>query len=146
MRLLIVGLFAFAPALAAAQTMQPGSWRSTTRITAMTMPGAPPDIARSMAGRPIEATVCITAQDIAAGPKRLLESSKGQCRYSRFRMSGGVIDAESTCAEASGATMTTVMRGTYTPTSYTMTARASATTGMRMAMTTSGRRVGACAR
>ena len=67
------------------------------------------------------------------------------CRYDRFTMSGGTIDAEATCT-ADGRTRTMSIKGTYSADSYNIVAEANgdAAQPMHMKMTTDAKHTGAC--
>lgn len=141
----IVLLVALAlPGVAGAQTLQPGSWKTTSRMNVKAMPGVPTDSLAAMNSRQIVNTTCLTAADIAAGPRKMVDGSEGKCRYSNFKMSGGIIDATATCADDGGGQITTRMLGSYTPTTYTVRADMTSTKGMKMGVVTQARHVGAC--
>lgn len=141
-RILLLATMAATP-VAGAQTIQPGEWQSTTRVLMLSMPNTPPELLKSMTAKAIKGSVCITAADAAAGPRKLFEASKGKCSYSEFRMSGGVIASKASCAQPGGQ-MTMASRGTYTATSYAIRSTMDSPGGMKMSSETTARRVGAC--
>jgi hypothetical protein len=137
-------VLAASPALAAAQAVQPGQWDILTTVQSVDMPGAPPQMAAMMKGRPIRVSQCITAADAAKGPQQLMKSNK-QCRFTRYSMTGGRLSSEMVCDQGGG-TMTATSTGSFTPTSFTTTGRTVMTGAQKMTMTatTVGKRIGAC--
>ena len=71
-----------------------------------------------MAGRMNASKHCITAADVKK-PKADFFGADKSCKYDHFAMGGGKIDIAMVCHHE-GATQTTSMTGTYTPTTYTM--------------------------
>lgn len=132
--------------LAAAQDMavQPGKWQNTVTIIDVRMANAPPGLAAAMKGKPTVIATCVTPEQAKAGPRAAMRPDSG-CKFTRYQASGGRIATEMTCSRPGGA-MTVVSSGTYTPTSYTMTGRATATGAMAMTITsrTVGKRLGGC--
>lgn len=112
--------------------VNPGKWQSTVTIEEMSMPGMPPEVAgqmKSMQGRTQVHEQCLTPEE-AKKPNEDFFSGKDKsnCRYERFDMGGGKIDAVMKCSEG-GAVQTMTMAGTYSGDAYTM----------RMALDSSGR-------
>lgn len=140
--LLTVALLAAMPA--AAQTIQPGEWRSTTTMTVLSMPDTPPEVLKAMASKAIVSSVCVTAADAAAGPQKLFASTRGKCSYTDFRMSGGVIATRASCGGGPGGTMTMVSKGSYTATSYALNSRMETPSGMKMTSESRATRTGPC--
>jgi hypothetical protein len=137
----LVALLLAAPAAGQAG-MQPGKWTSTHRIVAITAPGIPADIQKSLAGKTFTTSHCFRADEMAEPEKAMVKASGGTCRYTSFTFRGGQIRATSVCAgppETRGQ-----VSGTYTPTSYTMRTVASGANGMKSEMVMTGRRVGSC--
>jgi hypothetical protein len=112
--------------------------------TAVDMPGAPPQIAAMMKGKPTKMSFCITPEQAKLGPKGFGEASK-DCRYTRFDVRGHHIDSEMVCNHGSG-TMTATASGDFTPTSFVTNGRSVMTGPRRMSMTSraAGRRMGDC--
>lgn len=130
--------------------VNPGQWRSTVTIEEMSVPGMPPQVAeqmKSMQGRMQVNEQCLTAEE-AKRPKEDFFSGKGNCRYERFDMAGGKIDAVMKCSEG-GAAQTMTMAGTYSGNAYNMRMTMQSTgggedSGMGMKMRVDAKRIGAC--
>jgi len=132
--------------------VRPGKWQSQVRIEQFELPGAPPEMARAMRSmheRAQTTETCLTAEQ-AKRPKEDFFAGAGKnCRYDRFTMGGGKIDAVMTCS-ADGMAQTMAMQGTYGPERYQMemslTAQAEAGPSgeMRMKMRVDAKRVGEC--
>jgi hypothetical protein len=101
--------------------IRPGNWTSSVTIEEVTIPGMPPEAAeqmRDMLTRSRTAETCLTPED-AKQPDATFFAASEQCRYDRFEMRGGKIDAVMRC-EQEGTTQVMEMTGTYSPTSYNM--------------------------
>lgn len=133
--------------LPAASTLpiQPGKWQTTVTILDVRMPNAPPAIAAAMRGRPQIFTSCVTPAQAAAGPRSVMEASKGKCRYTSFDATGGQLHGVLQCAMGGGQ-MTVTSNGTYSATGIDVDGRTTTTGRMSMTMRTHtrGRRVGGC--
>jgi len=127
-----------AAAPAAAQSMQPGLWETTTKVTSMAMPNMPPGFRHPLLGRTTDMRHCVRPEDVAKAPESVFKATEGKCRYTNFRMSGGTIDATMQCQGG----MTGRSKGSFTPTSYVMTNNIAMTNGMTMSSEITGRRVG----
>lgn len=142
----LIAIAALPLTLAAAQDMavQPGKWQNTITIVDIQMPGGPPGIAAAMKGKPTVVTSCITPEQAKAGPRAAMRPESG-CRFTKYQAAGGRIATEMMCTRPGGS-MKVVSSGTYSPTGYTMTGRATATGAMAMTMTsrTVGKRLGGC--
>ena len=129
--------------------VNPGKWQSTVTIEEMSIPGMPPEAAaqmKGMAGRQQTHETCLTAEE-AKRPKEDFFNAGKNCRYERFDMGGGKIDAVMKCSEGGG-THTMTMNGTYSGDRYdmrmAMEAGAGGEQGMGMKMRVEARRVGEC--
>lgn len=130
--------------------VNPGQWRSTVTIEEMTMPGMPPEVAeqmKSIRGREQTHEQCLTPEQ-AKRPKEDFFGGKDNCRYERFAMGNGKIDAVMNCSEG-GATQKMTMAGTYSGDSYRMQMRMEAAPGgqvggMAMKMRVDAKRIGEC--
>jgi hypothetical protein len=131
---------------AAAQIIQPGKWEMVSTPTSVEMPGAPPQMAAMMKGRPIKISLCITPEQARLGPEALAKASKN-CRYTRFDVRGGHIDTQMVCNQA-GSSMTVTASGNFTPVSFVTDGRSVMTGRQKMTMTSHAveRRVGDCGR
>lgn len=141
----VTAMMAGAPVAAAGVT--PGQWETSVTITSVSMPGAPAGVAKSMQGKTSRMSHCITAEQAAKGPQDMLKSAKN-CRFSRYSMVGGRYDADMVCEMGGGGRMTVVSSGSFTPNSYSATAKSvmSGQMPMTMTSTSTGKRVGACAK
>jgi hypothetical protein len=132
--------------------IEPGLWQSKVTVLEMNIPGIPAQYAdkmkQSMAEHRNEASShCMTEAEVKK-PKEDFFGGDKSCRYQQFTMGGGKIDIRMTCKEE-GATQTTSMSGSYTPTTYSMDVSSSGTgagpqNGMTMKMHVDSRRVGEC--
>jgi hypothetical protein len=143
-RIILFATFAAIPALASAEAIQPGQWDIVTTVQSVEMPGAPPQIAAMMKGKPVRVSQCITPADAAKGPQEMMKSNK-QCRFTRYSMAGGKLSSEMVCDQRGG-TMTATSTGSFTPTGFTATGRTVITGAQKMTLTatTVGKRLGAC--
>ena len=116
-----------APAVAAPKTgamMTPGQWRTTVTITAMSVPGVPPEAVASMKTRPFTSEECVTSDDLSAYlDKRSATNpdNPNNCTSRRSDFSNGRIDTESVCTDASGQASIVKTTGTYGPERVDMT-------------------------
>ena len=132
--------------------IEPGLWQSKVDIQEMNVPGLPAQYAEKMKETMAEhrndaSSHCVTAADVKR-PKEDFFGADKSCRYEHFTMGGGKIDIQMVCKEE-GATQTTNMAGTYTPTSYSMDMSSKGTgegmqNGMTMKMHVDSRRIGEC--
>lgn len=132
--------------------IEPGLWQSKVVIQEMNIPGMPPQFAEKMKQSMAEHrqqsnTHCLTAADVKKPKEKFFAGEDRSCRYDHFAMGAGKIDIAMVCREE-GATQTTNMTGTYTPTSYSMDMSSSgsggAQGGMTMKMHVDSSRVGEC--
>jgi len=130
--------------------VSPGRWESKLTMLEMSMPGMPPEAAarmKSAAGTSTHVS-CLTAEQ-AQRPKEDFFAGAGKnCRYDRFNMGGGKIDAVMNCKDEQSA-QTMQMAGTYSANAYAMTmtatgTQAGANDGMKMRMSVDAKRVGDC--
>ena len=115
------------------------------------MPGMPAEIAGHMKG--IEGRIetqqnCLTPEEAKRPKEDFFTGDNKNCRYDRFNMSGGKIDAVMECSE-SGTVHTMTMQGNYTPDTYNMQmamqrSGVSEAGEMTMKMRVDARRVGQC--
>lgn len=130
-----------APALA---QVTPGKWEIVTTVNSVDMPGAPPFVANMMKGKPIKVSHCLTPEEAARGPQDMMKARK-ECTFTRYSMAGGKLDSVMVCQQGGG-TMTATSSGSFTPTSFTSSARTVMTGAQQMTMTATavGTRVGDC--
>lgn len=127
-----------------------GKWESRVTIEEMGMPGMPPELAermKGMAGQGRVHTQCLTEEESQRPKEDFFAGDDRNCRYERFDMGGGKIDAVMRC-DAEGVAQTMTMQGSYDPDSYRMTMTMAGgsgnTVGMSMKMRVDARRVGEC--
>ncbi len=130
--------------------INPGLWRTSMTIDEMTVPGMPPEAAAEMGkmkGRTTTDEKCLTPEDVKK-PKEDFFGGEENCRYERFTMGNGKIDAVMNCT-GGGATQKMTMAGTYSGETYTMrmemqSAGGGETAGMGMKMRVDAKRIGQC--
>jgi len=139
MRIFLIALAIAVPAVASAQTMQPGQWETTSSITSI-KGNVPPNMMAMMKGRQTVTRHCVTAAQIAQGPRDMMKA-RSDCKFDKFVMSGGHYASQMQCKD-----MRMVVNGYYTPVSMAATGTMTMTGRMAMTMTTSlkGHRIGAC--
>ncbi|SFR86251.1 DUF3617 domain-containing protein [Sphingomonas jatrophae] len=142
MRTLIL-TFAALAAPAAAQ-VTPGQWKITAAVTEAEMPGVPAMV-MGMIKKPRTITQCVTPEQAKQGPQEMMKRDKS-CRFTRYSMTGGKLDAEMVCTQPGGGTLTAVSRGTYTADSFQSVADMVGTGAhpMKMTVATSGKLAGEC--
>jgi hypothetical protein len=141
-----------ADAAGSEQFVRPGKWQSRVQIEQFELPGAPPEAAAAMRDMQQHSQVqesCLTPEE-AKRPKEDFFAGEGKnCRYDRFTMGNGKIDAVMKCS-GSGMAQTMAMQGTYGPDAYQMRmsinaqAGAGPPGGMTMKMRVDAKRVGEC--
>lgn len=149
-----------APALAliaacsgASTSIQPGQWETTTRMTSIDMPGAPPamlaQVRAQLANQAQTQSSCITPEQAANPAGSMLNTGSGAsaCQFTDSTFAGGVIRVNGSCPGPAGASMRMSLVGSYTAT--TMEGRISSDIqggpqSMRMSGTLTSRRTGDC--
>ena len=104
-----------------AVTVQPGRWEGTVTIRELEFPGMPAEaktqMMRQMGGAKTFAN-CVTEEDVKQQKAFFTgEGNDRSCKYDRFNLSGGKIDAAMSCTPATGK-MSMTMAGTYSADSY----------------------------
>ena len=135
------------------QFIRAGEWKSTTTIEEMSVPGMSTEesarLRQAMGGRAThESTTCLSEEEVKQ-PKGKFFTGNDQCRYDRFVMQGGKIDAKMRCNAQTGESQVMTMTGTYSPESYRMQmdlqgAAPEGPAGMRMRMRVESNRIGDC--
>jgi len=132
--------------------VEPGLWQSKVTIKEMTIPGMPAQFAakmkQSMAEHQQQSSKhCLTKDDVNKPKEGFFAGADKSCRYAHFTMGGGKMDIQMVC-EMEGATQTTDMTGSYTPTTYSMDmsshGNAGGENGMVMKMHVDSQRIGEC--
>ena len=142
-------VMATVPALAAPPSVQPGRWESTTRIVDMVAPGLPPQALQMMKGRPITVSYCVTPEDAAQGPQKMLEQSQknnGDCKMLKHEISGNRMNAEMQCSSKDMGNSRITMQGEFAETAYNMNMAMESSGGpfQKMSSTMTAKRIGAC--
>ena len=141
--LIALGLvpLALTPLAAQAQQVQPGQWSSTGKITHMEGPGLPPQMVQSMMSAPPTTNLrCVDAKDAAAGLAQMMSGKNQDCTVTGNSFAGGVLDLTRSCK----AGLVVHLRGPVTPTSISLDVTSTDPRGMKMAMTFTAKRIGAC--
>ena len=132
--------------------VRPGKWRSSVQIEEFELPGAPPEVASAMRGMHDKAQVyenCLTPEEARRPKEKFFAGANKNCRYDRFTMGNGKIDAVMKC-DGDGMDQTMAMQGSYGPEAYQlqMSMKADAGSGppggMTMRMRVDAKRVGEC--
>ena len=132
--------------------IDPGEWTSKVTIKEMSIPGMPAEFAGKMKAMMAEhqqqtSKHCLTKADVNKPKEGFFAGEDKSCHYAHFTMGGGKMDIQMVCKQE-GATQTTDMAGSYTPTSYSMdmssTASGGERQGMVMKMHVDAQRVGEC--
>jgi hypothetical protein len=142
-----------ARAASAATRFQPGQWRSTAEVVDIQMPGMPAGMAEQLRQQMMSrssVTSCMTEEQSANPSESLFGGQRGQCRFDRFSMKAGRIDAVMTCAgdgrevEAARITLTGTFDATHFETESTIESTGGERGRMSMRSRVKGERVGAC--
>lgn len=134
--------------------IHPGQWQTKVTVEDMSFPGMTPAAQaqmKSIMGQQQNITVdhCISAEEAKRpGGQFFTGKDSGDCRYDRFTMSGGKIDAVMRCDAKNSGSMTMTVSGTYSPDSSTTRSEMSMSGGpqggMRIKSVVENRRIGAC--
>ncbi len=134
--------------------VRPGKWQSRVQIEEFALPGAPPEVASAMRNVHANAQVhesCLTPEQAKRPKEDFFAGANKNCRYDRFTMGGGKIDAVMKCS-GDGMAQTMAMQGTYSPDAYEMRMSMQAQAGggpaggMTMKMRVDAKRIGECDR
>ena len=134
--------------------LQAGQWRLTGTVDEMNIPGLPASTQaemKKMLGARQNYTVeyCLTPEEAKRPRGKFFTGKESEnCKYDRFDMAGGKVDAVMRCQGKPSGTMTMTVSGTYSADSYTSQVAMEATGGreggMTMKMHSEAHRVGAC--
>jgi hypothetical protein len=96
---------------------KPGLYSQSMTISKFEIPGAPPEVAKAMQDamtKGQEHQFCLTAEMAEKGYRDMFDKvgGNGECKYDRFDVSGGKIDAVLQCANATEGKGTITMSGT----------------------------------
>lgn len=136
-------------AVAPSPPLMPGAWEETT-VFALDSVNGSSDLAQRMeqaVPHPEPRQSCLTATDLQNPQALFLAGAEQTCRFSRFTMANGQIDAAGDCSDKQGQTMHVEGIGSLTATGYDFTFTGIAQTG-RLSLAfrgrDSGRRIGVC--
>ena len=135
--------------------VRPGQWQSTVTIDKFEVPGMPPEVAQRMKAMMAETQAhsfksCLTKEDVQKPKEDFFAGKNNACRYERFTMGSGKIDAIMHCGGKDGGKQTMQMAGTYSPENYQMQMSTKmeggpgTEAGMSMQMRVEAKRVGEC--
>ncbi|PEQ14733.1 hypothetical protein B2G71_02520 [Novosphingobium sp. PC22D] len=99
---------------------RPGQYKQVIEITKFELPNLPKEDSDKMAASlktTQETEFCLTQEQSEKGFKDMFEDvgKGGECRYSRFDVSGGKVGAQLDCASVTEGTATFVLAGTVGP-------------------------------
>jgi hypothetical protein len=132
-----------------------GLWESKITVEQLDMPGMPPEMASQMKqmmaqNQPKAFKSCLTPEDVKKPDEDFFAGQNKGCRYDRFTMGNGKIDAVMRCG-GDQATQVMQMAGTYSPDAYQMqmsnkveAAAKGAQGSMAMRVRVDAKRVGEC--
>jgi hypothetical protein len=133
--------------------IRPGEWESSTTVEEMSIPGMPAQVQermkKMMASQQMHSfKSCVTEADVKRPKAGFFTGKNNECRYDRFNMSGGKIDAVMHCSGKDGE-QTMTLAGTYAPEKYDIHMQmvhkgVEADEVMTMKAHTISRRVGEC--
>jgi hypothetical protein len=136
-------------ATANANSLEPGQYRTTVTILAISIPGLTPAQVLQMQAQPMLDAECVTHSDLNdLTRKSLIEAEDGEtCAENHMNAAAGRIEGAATCTNSDGDTRTTHLSGNFTATHFDMdavmtgqTARGSESQHLRM----TGDRIGDC--
>ena len=131
--------------------VRPGKWTTSITIDEINIPGMPPEFAAKMkqqkvAARDVES--CLTPEQAKQPKGGMFAGIDKSCRYERFIMNDGKIEAAMRCTQ-NQTVQTMTMTGTYAPERYDMNLSSEVggtgpQAGTTMKMKVASRRVGEC--
>ncbi len=138
----------------AGMKLNPGRWELTMKFSRFDIEGMPPEAKQQMQGmlgQNRTFTSCLTKEQAEKPDGSFFGQQGDECRYDRFVMGDGKIDAAMTCKgegdQGMGAANMT-LAGTYSADNYDMTMDMQGTApngkAMNMAMSLVSKRVGEC--
>lgn len=133
--------------------VNPGRWEGKMIMHDLDMPNLPAAAKEQMKAsmnRETSFISCVTPEDVKK-QKAFFTGDKDDksCKYDRFTMAGGKIDAVMHCDRGAAGKMASTMSGSYSPDSYNMTMDSKAEGkgpmgAMTIKMSVEAKRVGAC--
>jgi hypothetical protein len=133
---------------------QPGRWQTTTEVIEAEVPGVPPqmvDQLRQQMMAKSTITSCMTPEQAQTPTEKMFGGEQGNCRFERFTMANGRIDAAMTCtgdARAQQQAANVTLKGDFTATTFDLESRIEAAPGsgpaIKMRSKVSAKRLGEC--
>jgi len=129
---------------------QPGQYRSRVELVDLDIPGAPPQAAEMMRGQMAQTNeFCLTEEDVEEGFRQLASQPQGgDCKFNKFDVDGGEIDAAMSCTNPGGGAVDITMQGTGEETRSEFTMKMSGNLGGTgdgsMTMKQTSERIGDC--
>jgi hypothetical protein len=119
-----------AKATANAQTLTPGQWSMTTEVVSVEMPGMPAQsaamkdqMAKALIGKQTVSENCVTPEQAKTPPTSMLAGGNaGDCRFDKYAMAGGKMDATLVCKPSAGGEMSMQMAGPFSGDSFALDA------------------------
>lgn len=106
--------------------MRPGQWQTKIEILSMEMPGMegmPPQFAEKMKAelmKPRTVESCMTEEDVKQRQSKIFTGNgDSKCKFDKYQMTGGTIDAVMTCPGPQGE-MKMHMTGTFAADTFTV--------------------------
>ena len=137
-----------------AMKFTPGEWRTTAEVTDVDIPGMPAGAMKDQAmgmmkDAPVTVTHCVTPEQAERpGTEMFTGKNDGSCRFEKFDMADGRIDAVMLCDGPQGGTMRNAMAGSFTADSFTMQSEmkiaGEGPGAVQMKLRSEGKRVGDC--
>lgn len=126
--LVLLGLLAVSPLLAAEPAFAPGKWEHQTTMISADVPGVPQWIVKMFAGNSKRKS-CHNATELASRPEALLtQDDEAVCKLRKFSAQGGKLVFDTFCTNKrfpEGLLISS--RGTYTAESYGITTTSTGT-------------------
>lgn len=133
--------------------IQPGRWEGQLTMHEIDMPGLPAEAKEQMKARMGAAqgfVSCVTEEDVKEQKAFFTGDERDKsCKYDRFTLGGGKLDAQMNCDRGPEGKMAISMAGTYSADAYHMemsskTQGAGPMGAMNMKMSVDAKRVGVC--
>ena len=128
--LALLALSAVATPAIAVSLFAPGRWQHQTHLVRAEIPGVPGWVVRLVASN-TSRTSCHDAEELKERPEVLLTASEDAvCRLKTFSMAGGKLVFDTFCTNKRFPDgLLVASRGTYTPTTYTLSTTSTGTKG-----------------
>jgi hypothetical protein len=136
-----------------ATRFEPGEWETTVSIEGANIPGMPAGATKAMEKLKLAKTSvrnCMSPEQAAKPDEAMFAGKGGNCRFDRYVMKDGRIDATMSCAgERGGERAVIAMKGSFTRTSFDLANSMTAAPmpghpKVTMQSRVTGKRIGAC--